>query len=427
MINHSKRGFGVIKLNVIKHDGIYSIKKPNEVIKCMVTTTRKSDSRSDINIIKSVKYDPMTINEYLSKYSPIPKERHEAMDIPEDQHLRYAFEDFEKRIIEMHHQSIHYLQFNSSKEILSNNFNFLETIALESGIKALAYATGINIELPGFDEEYVYISQESSVFPVHTEDLNCSSINLMWEGTPKIWFIVDPKSTSKFRGFMTLKLDKYKLCRNSLSTGKYLLPSPIELDSIGIKIHAIIQCPGDLIYLDGDVFHFGYALGHSLSTAVNYLKNSPRSFQIIRKSLHEALVCEKSLCKQCRNRMVTGTGKGIYIASAINDARDEFCNIKNEKLVDFAKYEYNIKLSEEKVKKELKIKLLKDFNPKFPPLDIYRFLSYEDVLDKYLEVISSRKAFHRNRCVSCHKKINNFTKVLCSTCKERLYISYEFQ
>ena len=110
-------------------------------------------------------------------------------------HLQSDLEElFESNLERLEHsKTVHdYLNTMSHSPNLHKNLGLLE-IGLKPGSQLLSTAK----HFAGIHSSYVYISSpSSSVFWLHCEEFGLPSANILYNGDPKLWVVVDSGSTS---------------------------------------------------------------------------------------------------------------------------------------------------------------------------------------------------------------------------------------
>ena len=54
-----------------------------------------------------------------------------------------------------------------------------------------------NCNFPGITSSYYYVGNYGTVSPIHCEDINLSSVNIMLFGAAKLWIIIPPSEKQK--------------------------------------------------------------------------------------------------------------------------------------------------------------------------------------------------------------------------------------
>lgn len=110
----------------------------------------------------------------------------------------------------------------------------------------------------GIFTPYLYMGSWRSSFPMHTEDLDSYSVNILHFGAEKVWFFVPRKYLSKLKECLP---DYYKKC------------AIFEVDVMNflkIPVLKAVQKPGEIIITFPNGAHQGYNRGFNCAEAVNY-------------------------------------------------------------------------------------------------------------------------------------------------------------
>ena len=123
---------------------------------------------------------------------------------------------------------------------------------------------------PGIHSSYIYISSASgSAFPLHVEDFHLNSANILYEGAPKLWIIVDPNSKLRLESRLAERLNIIPTC-SQFVRHHYILPQPSLLRQWKVKFQIILQPPGSMVLLQSNTYHHGLNLGSNIAEAINY-------------------------------------------------------------------------------------------------------------------------------------------------------------
>lgn len=183
-------------------------------------------------------------------------------------HLLSDLEElFESHLTRLEHsKTVHdYLNAMSHSPDLRKNLG-LPDIGLQPGSRLLSTAK----HFPGVHSSYVYISSPSgSAFCLHSEDFGLPSANVLYDGDPKLWVVVDPSSTSKLESLLAKELRIKPDC-NQFVRHQNLLPQPSLLRIWNIKFKLVLQTPGCLILVQPHTYHYGVNLGANIAEAINY-------------------------------------------------------------------------------------------------------------------------------------------------------------
>ena len=145
----------------------------------------------------------------------------------------------------------------------------------------------------GVSTPWGYAGTRGSAFPVHVEDSNLGSINILKEGSSKIWWIIHPENRLRFiLGLKKLYPNEYEMCEQ-YHQHKTLWINPVFVQyEMNIPVFCIKQLPGDLVVTWPGSFHWGFNTGNNASMAVNYCPKGDFESETIIKT---AKIC----CPSC--------------------------------------------------------------------------------------------------------------------------------
>ncbi|KAI9796726.1 MAG: hypothetical protein M1835_003307 [Candelina submexicana] len=182
-------------------------------------------------------------------------------------HTQVDLEDlFASRLEQLKHSdTVHeYLNATSHSQDIRKNLGLPE-IGLQPGSRLLSTVK----HYAGIHSSYVYISSSSgSAFPLHREDFDLNSANIIYEGE-KLWVVVAPSSTPKLETRLAKQLKISPDCTQFLRH-QNILPQPSLLRQWGIKFELVLQTPGCLILVQPYTYHYGLNLGANIAEAINY-------------------------------------------------------------------------------------------------------------------------------------------------------------
>ena len=128
----------------------------------------------------------------------------------------------------------------------------------------------------GVNTSYLYVGTWRSTFCFHHEDLNLASINTLFFGDPKLWWVIPPKcghlleKLAKDTIFKDKELkSKYASCRDFLMH-KACMFSPEILDKHGIPYNKIVQRKNETVITSPYAYHGGFNTGFNLAEATNF-------------------------------------------------------------------------------------------------------------------------------------------------------------
>ncbi|XP_063988486.1 uncharacterized protein LOC135168347 [Diachasmimorpha longicaudata] len=130
---------------------------------------------------------------------------------------------------------------------------------------------------------YTTISSGGVITPFSCNKNVGNMMNLLLEGGPQLWLIVDMAHTARINQNFCVKLSNFNVCNTPLLHSKYTL----DLDFFkknNINYQIIIQKPGDAVVIQENVYFQSISLSLSVSetlyydsqfTYLNYLSNCP--------------------------------------------------------------------------------------------------------------------------------------------------------
>lgn len=125
---------------------------------------------------------------------------------------------------------------------------------------------------PGVHSFYTYISVTTGLlFSAHVEDFCLRSINIFYQGKPKIWIMVQPEHKDKLKAQIGkhLNLQRPK-CSQFIRHQSVILP-PSILRKWFIKFDLIVQSTlGDMVSTYPGEYHWGINVGANMAEAVNF-------------------------------------------------------------------------------------------------------------------------------------------------------------
>ena len=178
--------------------------------------------------------------------------------------LESVYESHLKRL-ENSHEKHEYLIATSHSSRLRTNLG-LPAESLHPGNRLLCTSR----HFPGIHSSYVYISSASgTAFALHVEDFHLNSANILYEGAPKLWIIIDPNSKLRLESRLAETLNITPVC-SQFVRHQFILPQPSLLRQWKIRFQILLQPPGSMILLQPNTYHCGLNLGFNIAEAINY-------------------------------------------------------------------------------------------------------------------------------------------------------------
>lgn len=147
---------------------------------------------------------------------------------------------------------------------LHQKFNVLRRIPEESWIK-------------GIQTPYIYAGTPGTVFGWHVEDYWFHSANYLWDGSPKVWYMVPQGDRLAFERYQELNTHIPRAPCNKCRRRHLLLTTPTALpldtesrNRFGFSCFKFRQCKGDLMVTWPATYHQGMNLEWNLAEAANF-------------------------------------------------------------------------------------------------------------------------------------------------------------
>lgn len=123
---------------------------------------------------------------------------------------------------------------------LNRNNNVLNLYEIPDSIREFSKEEG---DMPGIATPYSYIATIGSVFAWHTEDCNFSSISILLNGMPKIWYAIASSQSKQFESLIALHRPKTETCEMYVPhKDTWFTPEFIEQNGIKVtKVSKLIS------------------------------------------------------------------------------------------------------------------------------------------------------------------------------------------
>lgn len=118
----------------------------------------------------------------------------------------------------------------------------------------------------GIFTSYLYLGMWRSSFPMHAEDLNAYSLNLLHFGAEKVWYFVPRKSFSALKKILP---DHYKSCPEYLRHKSTIFGIDV-MNFRDVPVLKAVQKPGEIIVTFPNGGHQEFNAGFNCAEAVNY-------------------------------------------------------------------------------------------------------------------------------------------------------------
>ena len=127
---------------------------------------------------------------------------------------------------------------------------------------------------PGIQSEYFYLTRSITVATTHIEDGELESANMNYEGSSKLWLMMNRTSALAFETAIVEYLRTgAPICSQFVRHGNWIF-RPSLLRHLGIKFTIVRQKAGDLITVDPGTYHFVINEGPSFAGAINFSSNN---------------------------------------------------------------------------------------------------------------------------------------------------------
>jgi len=117
------------------------------------------------------------------------------------------------------------------------------------------------------------------MFSWHQEDVNLYSINYLFFGRPKQWYVIPPRAAAKFSAFCQSLYSDLKQRCGEFMRHKECLVSPSQLQKAGIPFASTRQERNEYMLLWPEAFHQGFNYGEHTHTAAVRVAMRTTSFK----------------------------------------------------------------------------------------------------------------------------------------------------
>lgn len=118
----------------------------------------------------------------------------------------------------------------------------------------------------GIFTSYLCLGMWKSSFPMHVEDLNAYSLNLLHFGAEKVWYFIPRKSFSELKKILP---DYYKFCPEYLRHKSTIFGLDV-MNFRDVPVLKAVQKPREIIVTFPNGGYQGYNRGFNCAEAVNY-------------------------------------------------------------------------------------------------------------------------------------------------------------
>ena len=142
--------------------------------------------------------------------------------------------------------------------------------------------TGITGDYPGINTPWLFIGQAKSLFPLHLEDGNLQSVNIMLQGEPKYWFGVRNADIERVERLLR-DTQEAEDCPSFFRHKMHYVDLRLFYDN-NIPVFCCIQEPGDIIVTNS--FHQGFNVGYNVNWAINIFAGTKLEYSYNRRGSH---------------------------------------------------------------------------------------------------------------------------------------------
>jgi len=131
---------------------------------------------------------------------------------------------------------------------------------------------GLLEPIDGVNNPYLYIGAWKTLFGWHKEDLDLNAVNYNHYGKPKLWYCLPVSESHKLEEFAQSQFpESFKRCKEFIRHKTFMIsPYILKQKYPDIKIHKVIQYPGEFIVTYGGAYHAGFNWGFNIAEAVNF-------------------------------------------------------------------------------------------------------------------------------------------------------------
>jgi jumonji domain-containing protein 2 len=131
---------------------------------------------------------------------------------------------------------------------------------------------GLKNPISGVNNPYLYVGSWKTMFGWHKEDLDLYSINYLHYGKPKFWYCLPASEGKKIENFARTHFPEgFGKCKEFLRHKTIMIHPYILKQKIpDLKIHKMVQNPGEFILTIGGAYHAGFNWGFNIAEAVNF-------------------------------------------------------------------------------------------------------------------------------------------------------------
>ena len=122
----------------------------------------------------------------------------------------------------------------------------------------------------GIDSPFTYYGSPGSTGPMHVEDMDLCSVNILLAGQTKHWIIVSAKESTKVRQLMASTNSRLFQEHPNHYRCKTLILTPEALERAEIPYHEIFQREGEYVVTLPGAFHQVINLGWNCAVAANF-------------------------------------------------------------------------------------------------------------------------------------------------------------
>jgi len=140
---------------------------------------------------------------------------------------------------------------------------------------------GLKAGLSGINSPFLYVGSWKTMFGWHKEDMDLCSINYLHYGKPKFWYTIPVSENKKLEDFARSQYpDGFNRCKEFIRHKTTMMdPYLLKRKIPDLKIHKIVQNPGEFVVTFPAAYHSGFNWGLNIAEAVNFA--TPRNVEIL--------------------------------------------------------------------------------------------------------------------------------------------------
>ena len=126
------------------------------------------------------------------------------------------------------------------------------------------------VRIGGINAPMVYFGAWRSMFGLHVEDMNLSSINYLHAGAPKLWYGIAAAHASRVQRLCASWFPDQALRCAEFLRHKNNMVAPSRFLQHHVELHRCVQRAGEFVITAPRAYHFGFNAGTNVAEAVNF-------------------------------------------------------------------------------------------------------------------------------------------------------------